>query len=75
LFVAFYAVISALFTSTAIFLLNYSSGNIKTNSMQPVSACLPFFEAIWLFLQVVWHFLFTWTWQLWCFQNGYESDV
>jgi len=39
----------ALFTSTTVFLLNYSSGNIKTNSIQPVSACLAFFEAIWYF--------------------------
>jgi len=29
-----------------VFLPNYSSGNIKTNSIQPVSA---FFEAIWHF--------------------------
>jgi len=41
--------ISALFTSTTMFLTNYSSGNIKTNSIQPVSACLAFFEAIWHF--------------------------
>ena len=34
----------------------YASGNIKTNSIQAVSACLAFFEAIW-------HFLFTWTCQ------------
>jgi len=39
--------------STTVFLPNYSSGNIKTNSIQPVSACLAFFEAIWHFLQVV----------------------
>jgi len=32
--------------STTVFLPNYLSGNIKTNSIQPVSACLPFFEAI-----------------------------
>jgi len=32
-----------------VFLPNYSSGNIKTNSIQPVSACLAFFEAIWQF--------------------------
>ena len=38
------------------FLPSYSSGNIKTNKIQPVSACLAFFE-------VIWHFLFTWTWQ------------
>ena len=31
------------------FLANYSSGNIKTNSIQPVSACLAFFEMIWHF--------------------------
>jgi len=49
LFVASYAVISNLFTSTTVFLLNYSSGNIKTNSIQPVSVCLAFFEAIWHF--------------------------
>jgi len=41
--------ISALFTSTTVFLPNYSSGNIKTNSIQPVSACLAFFEAMWHF--------------------------
>jgi len=46
LFVAFYAVITALFTSTAVFLQNYLSGIIKTNSIQPVSACLAFFDAI-----------------------------
>jgi len=56
LFVALYAIISALFTSTTACLPNYSSGNIKTNSIQPVSACLAIFEAIWHFLQVVWHF-------------------
>jgi len=44
--------------STAVFLPIYSSGNIKLNSIQPVSACLAFFQAIW-------HFLFTWTWQPW----------
>jgi len=50
--------------STTVFFRNYSSGNVKTpNSIWPVSACLAFFEAIWRFLQVVWHFLFTWTWQ------------
>jgi len=32
-----------------VFLPNYSSGNIKTNSISPVSACLAFFEAIWHF--------------------------
>jgi len=32
-----------------VFLPNYSSGNIKTNSIQPISACLAFFEAIWHF--------------------------
>jgi len=47
--VALYATISALFTSTAVFMSNYSSGNIKTNSIQHVSACLAFFEAIWHF--------------------------
>ena len=31
------------------FLPNYSSGNVKTNSLRPNSACLPFFEAIWHF--------------------------
>ena len=31
------------------FLPNYSSGNIKTNSIQPVLARLAFFEAIWHF--------------------------
>jgi len=30
-----------------VFLPNYSSGNIETNRIQPVSACLAFFEAIW----------------------------
>jgi len=30
-----------------VFLPNYSYGNIKTNSIQPVSTCLAFFEAIW----------------------------
>jgi len=49
LFVALYAIISAFFTSTIVFLPNYSSGNIKTNSIQPISACLAFFEAIWHF--------------------------
>jgi len=62
LFVALYALISALFMITTVLLPNYSSGN----SIQPISACLAFFEAIWHFLQVVWHFLFTWTWQPWC---------
>ena len=41
-----------------VFLPNYTSGHIKTNSIQPVSACLALFE-------VIWHFLFTWTWQPW----------
>jgi len=36
LFVALYAIISALFTSITVFLPNYSSGNTKTNSIQPV---------------------------------------
>jgi len=49
LFVALYAKISVLFTSTAVFLPNYSSENVKTNSIRPVSACLAFFEAIWYF--------------------------
>jgi len=49
LFVALYAIINALFTSTAVFLPSYSSGNVKTNSIQPVSVCLAFFEAIWHF--------------------------
>ena len=40
---------STLFTSTAVFSANYSSGNIKTNSIKPVSACLTFFEMIWHF--------------------------
>jgi len=39
LFVASYAIISALFMSTTVFLPNYLPGNIKTNSIQPVSAC------------------------------------
>jgi len=68
-YVALYAIISALFTSTTVFLPNYSSGNIKTNSIPPVSTCLAFIEAIWHFLQVVWHFLFTWTWQPWWLHN------
>jgi len=42
-----YALFSTLFTSTTVFLPNYSSGNIRTDSIQPV----------WHFLQVVWHFL------------------
>jgi len=54
-----------LFTSITVFLPNYSSGNIKTKSIQPASACLTSYEAMWHFLQVVWHFLFTWTWQPW----------
>ena len=45
-----YAIMSTLFTSTTVLLANYSSGNIKTNSIQPVSACLAFFEMIWHFL-------------------------
>jgi len=40
---------STLFTSTTVFLANYSSGNIKTNNIQPVSACLAFLEMIWHF--------------------------
>jgi len=44
-----YAIISALFTKTTVFLSNYSSGNVKTNSVRPVSACLTFFEVIWHF--------------------------
>jgi len=32
-----------------VFFPNYSSGNVKTNSIWPVSACLAFFEAIWHF--------------------------
>jgi len=32
-----------LFSRTTVFLPSYSSGNIKTNSIQPVSACLAFF--------------------------------
>jgi len=40
-----YAIISVLFI-TNVFLPNYSSGNIKTNSIQPVSAYLSFFQAI-----------------------------
>jgi len=49
-----------------VFLPNYSSGNVKTNSIRPVSVCLAFFKAIWHFLRAVWHFLFTWTWQPCC---------
>ena len=33
------------------FLPNYSSGNIKTKRIQPISACLAFFEAIWHFFE------------------------
>jgi len=46
LFVALYAIISALFMSTAVFLPNYSSENVKTSSIRPVSACFSIFEAI-----------------------------
>jgi len=49
-FVALYAIISALVTSTTVFLPKCLSGDIKINSIQPVSACLAFFEAIWHFL-------------------------
>jgi len=49
LFVALYAVISAVFISTTVSLSNYLTGNMKTNSIQRVSACLAFFEAIWQF--------------------------
>jgi len=49
LFVALYAIISALFTGTTVFFPNYSSGYVKTNSIWPVSVCLAFFEAIWHF--------------------------
>jgi len=65
LFVALYAIISAFITSTIVFLPNYSSGNIKTNDIQPISACLAFFEAIWHFFVSGMAFLFTWTWQPW----------
>ena len=41
-----YAIMSTLFTSTTVFLANYSSNNIETNSIQPVSDCLAFFEMI-----------------------------
>jgi len=61
-FVASYAIISNLFTSTTVFLLNYSSGIIKTNSIQLV---WHFLKRFGIFVQVVWHFLFTWTWQPW----------
>ena len=40
---------STLFTSNTVLLANYSSDNIKTNSIQTVSACLPFFAMIWNF--------------------------
>jgi len=43
LFVALYAIINTLFMSTTVFLPNYSSSNIKANSIQPVSAYLAFF--------------------------------
>jgi len=36
-----------MFMSTSVILPNYLSGNIKTKSIRPVSACLAFFEAIW----------------------------
>jgi len=32
-----------------VFLPNYSSGNVKTNSIRPVLAGLAFFEAVWHF--------------------------
>ena len=35
--------------STTVFLPNYLSENVTTNSIRPVSACLAFFEAIWHF--------------------------
>jgi len=66
LFIALYGIISALFTSITVFLPNYSSGNIKTNSIQPVSACLAFYEASWHFFASGLAFLFTWTWQPCC---------
>jgi len=49
LLVALNAIVNAFFTSTIVFLPNYLSGNIKTNSIQPISACLVFSEAIWHF--------------------------
>jgi len=59
-----------------VFLPNYSSGNFKTNSIQPVSACLAFFETIWHFLQAVWHFLFTWTWKpWWSVRKGFNQSI
>jgi len=51
LFVALCTIISAFFTNTIVFLPNYSSGNIKTKRIQPISACLAFFEAIWHFFE------------------------
>jgi len=45
-----------LFTSTTVLLPNYSSWNIKTNSIQPALAYLALFEANWHYLLVVWHF-------------------
>jgi len=49
LFVASCAIISALVTSTTVFLPNYLSGDIKTNSIQPVSACWHFLKRFGIF--------------------------
>jgi len=35
--------VAPLFMSTTVILPNYTSGNIKTNSIQPVSTCLAVF--------------------------------
>jgi len=59
LLVALYDIISALFTSTTVLLPNYSHGNIKINSIRPVSACLTFFEVIWHFCHK-WFGIFCW---------------
>jgi len=73
LFVALYAIISALFTSTAVFLPSYSSSNFaNTHVVISKPTAFSLFQLVWhflkwfgIFLQVVWHFLFTWTWQPW----------
>jgi len=71
LFVALYAIISALFTSTTVF---FSKLFFWTCQNQKHLAYFSLFGIFWsdfsIFLQVVWHFLFTWTWQpcskQWC---------
>jgi len=73
LFVALYAIISRLVTCATVFLPNYLSGDIKTNSIQPVLACLAFFEGIWHFFTSGLAFFFTWTWKPWCVRVGLVS--